>query len=523
MEASREERSVQEIALNNPIILKEIFKCASTPLKSCRLVCQFWNNIVLSLPNTRLASKLAHNDKDDSDDDSQAVQYFSLCRALDGRLAKRISANSDIVSFGWKLMYICDKFNDRVQILELCLRKENSLKLVCPVLRNCCPNLKQLRIVGKFIAKDLDLFPPGEEQILPVKPNLTLFALTCWNFRPEIKFSTTLANLIDLVVNASPNLSEVTIPWGFYPDLSNSKSLVSLNIALDEVDPIKIEDIQNVSKLSGMLHQVNGQLVNLTIGTVQGAFLLLPSTHYRFENRPQIGFHLTRRMPKLRKFSNRIVEMFRCADFFQNIEMMPFLETLVIGRQLEKRGVDEILQGICKAKMVLPSVRNLEVVELFNSRLLDRVATAFPNVERFEMVRMLAREVEGEVRRLEVAVVLEAFRGWKRLKHLKLTLSEFPVQMGEFIWGLLRGEELFRRLSTLEIKMRRWDENYETRDFSEDEMSLFKQALLVMDKMDRVTIAGLDLSTESRNNIMDFVASHKISASKFRMMGGEFL
>lgn len=31
------------------------------------------------------------------------------------------------------------------------------------------------------------------------------------------------------------------------------------------------------------------------------------------------------------------------------------------------------------------------------------------------------------------------------------------------------------------------------------------------------------LSTESRNNIMDFVASHKISASKFRMMGGEFL
>lgn len=49
-------------------------------------------------------------------------------------------------------------------------------------------------------------------------------------------------------------------------------------------------------------------------------------------------------------------------------------------------------------------------------------------------------------------------------------------------------------LSTLEIKMRRWDENYETRDFSEDEMSLFKQALLVMDKMDRVTIAGLDVS-----------------------------
>ncbi|XP_035713587.1 uncharacterized protein LOC118438022 [Folsomia candida] len=277
-----------------------------------------------------------------------------------------------------------------------------------------------------------------------------------------------------------------------------------LNIALNKVHPCEIQYTPNVSKLSRMLHQVDDQLVNLCFGTVQNDLLLMSDDEYDYENSSQIGFHLSKKMPKLRKFSNRIVEMFRCADFLQNIEMMPLLETLVLGRDLaEVRGVDDILRGICNAKMILPSVRKLELIELYDPRLLDGVATAFPNVERLEMVRLLAKELKEEVR-LDVGVVLEACRGLSALKHLKLTLSVYPAEMVDFIQGLLQGRELFQRLTTLEITTCRW--KYVPRNLTEDEMVLFKQLLLVIDKMDRVTIANLDLNEESANIILDFIA-----------------
>lgn len=113
-----------------------------------------------------------------------------LCFSLDDRLAKRIRAPRPMLSLDLELMHTCDKFSDRVQVLDLCIYGENSLKPLFQVLQNCCPNLKQLRIEGSFIqAKDLDLFPPGAEQIVPVKRNLTLFTLTGWNFDASPSFS----------------------------------------------------------------------------------------------------------------------------------------------------------------------------------------------------------------------------------------------------------------------------------------------------------------------------------------------
>ncbi|XP_035712351.1 uncharacterized protein LOC118437451 [Folsomia candida] len=380
-----------------------------------------------------------------------------------------------------RLMHICEKFSDHVQILHLLIWDEDCLKSICQGLTNCCPNLKQLRIEGEFARSiGVDLFPFGGEGILARKPNLTVFAFTCMICKPEIQFLKDLANFIQLVVNASPNLRGVTIPWGFYPDFANSKCLESLNISLDDVDPFEIEDVQNVSKLSEMLHQVDGQLVSLCFGTVQKTDLLGPLEYYHFKNSSPIGFNLLRRMPKLRKFCNRIVEMFRSADFLQNIEMMPFLETLVIGRDLKQlRGVDAILRGICNAKMILPSVRKLELIELYDPKLLDGVATAFPNLERLEMVQRIATGLWGQVDKVEMDIMLEACRDWSGLKHFKVTLWKYPEKMGEFLQGLLQGREFFQRLTTFEIKTRHYQRMKMTRSFTEDEMALFKQLLLV--------------------------------------------
>ncbi|XP_035712422.1 uncharacterized protein LOC118437497 [Folsomia candida] len=411
-------------------------------------------------------------------------------------------------------MHICDKFSDRIQILKLCIEGGNSLKPIFQVLKNCCPNLKQLRIEGKFIqAKDLDLFSPGE---LPKKPNLTLFSLTCWNFYPEIEFVTALANFIQLVVKASPNLKVVTIPWGFYPNLPKSKHLESLTIALDNVYPSDVADTQNVSKLLEMLRQVDNHLVNLCFGTDQNQYMLVPSENYDFK---KFRFRLSRRMPKLRKFSNRIVEMFQCADFLQNIEMMPSVETLLIGRELkELRSVDEILRGICDKKMILAGVRKLELIELYDPRLLDGVATAFPNVEALEMNRLWVTDFEAEVTRLEVDVILEGCRGWGRLKRLKVTLPKYPTEMGAFIQALLQGRELFQRLATLEINT--YDGDFGTYELSEVEMDMFKQLLLEMDGMDRVTIHKISFGEDLVENILTFMESNNLDVGKFRLYDG---
>ncbi|XP_035713720.1 uncharacterized protein LOC118438081 [Folsomia candida] len=227
MESPPSTINAQDMALQNPLILTKILQNNSVSLTSCRLVSQFWNEVVLSLPNTRLSLKLNHNDEDCD----EALQFFGLCFSLDKRLAQRVSAESGTFSIDWRLMHICGKFGDWVQILEIYLSEEDCLKSTCQVLKYCCPNLKQLRIDCDFVdARNVDLFPPDEEQILPVKPNLTLFTLTCLDFDPEIWFVPAIAILIQLVVKASPNLREVTIPWGFYPNLANSKCLESLTI-----------------------------------------------------------------------------------------------------------------------------------------------------------------------------------------------------------------------------------------------------------------------------------------------------
>lgn len=80
----------------------------------------------------------------------------------------------------------------------------------------------------------------------------------------EQVYSKSLATIIQLVINASPKLKEVTIPLGFCPDLENLKCLEVLRISLNRAEPIHLEGW----KLLRMLAQVGEQLVTLTFGYV---------------------------------------------------------------------------------------------------------------------------------------------------------------------------------------------------------------------------------------------------------------
>lgn len=328
-----ESQSVQEVALSNPIvnkpektfqtaqiftkidplfqILTQILKQSSAPLRSCRLVSHFWNEIVLHLPNTRLALNLDYKIYEENN----ALPFFAMCSPSDDRLAKRVSATCPTVikctpshsinPFTYRIMHICDKFSDRVQILDIFIEFEDCLQVIFQILKNYCPNLKQVHIVHFRDEYESDI----DAEILPaplqIKPNLTWFTVYCVkNVTPS------LTTLIQLVMDASPNLKKVRIPWGFYPDLGNSKCLDNLAITLNEVRPMVVALTEfNLPELSRMLGQVGDQLVTLQFehADIEGV-----SNRLDFKNSlPTARFRLPRNMSKLVSFQNDMIDIFQ--------------------------------------------------------------------------------------------------------------------------------------------------------------------------------------------------------------------
>ncbi|OXA39695.1 uncharacterized protein LOC110861075 [Folsomia candida] len=506
MESQQGVQSVELTALKNPLILTKILKQAEIPLKTCRLVSSFWNEMVLSLPNTRLALSLSH------DDDQNEMSFSELCSSVDARLATRVSY------FGWRkaesfvpnLTQICDQFGDTVQILELSIAVQTNLPAVYQLLKNSCPNLQQLRISclsTQNSASSTDLIPGGE--IVPVRRSLTSFMVTT----VEVEVTAHLSSFIDVVINASPNLKEVTLPWGVSQDLSNSKCLNSLTIALDNADPreiVKAED--KLSDLSRMLCQVSDQLVTLNFDYVDinGEF---DKTNNFKKNQYRLP---TEKMSKLRTFQNRMTDVFRCDDLLPII--LPNLKTLMIGKAYEKsKCVDEILQTICHSNnKIFPNMKNLTVMELHDPKLLNRLVTAFPNLDMLNLDMLKTTDFAGKKSRMKLGVVLKTCRGWKALKHLELALPKYPEDIEDVIQALLKAKELFKQLKTFTLTT--LDCDNEIYDLSEDEMNLFKKFLIAIRGMERVEISSLCFTKESAESIHAFMALKKMSVDKFSVV-----
>ncbi|XP_035712073.1 uncharacterized protein LOC118437262 [Folsomia candida] len=305
---SRGERNVQ-VALSNPIILTAILKQASAPLKTCRLVSHFWNEIVLSLKNTKLALNLEYK----MNSENNALPFFEMCYPSDDRIAKRISATCctywdrfepphQTNLFSYRIMHIGDKFSHQIQILHICIDFEDCLHAVFQILKNFCPNLKQLKITINNDYDDNLAGPILPAALLP-KPNLTLVEVYALSV-----VTPSLTSLIQLVVNASPNLRKVLIPWGIYPDFVNLKSLGSLTTSLDnrEMDAAQIE--VNPTELSPMLGQVADQLVSLSF-EVRNHYGR--QARFDFENFNSTRFRLPRNMSKLKTFENDMIDISR--------------------------------------------------------------------------------------------------------------------------------------------------------------------------------------------------------------------
>ncbi|XP_035711675.1 uncharacterized protein LOC110855079 [Folsomia candida] len=417
MEFQQEIINPQELAFNNPIILTQILNNNPIPLKDARLVSQFWNSAVLSLPNTKLALNL-HPQNDPLPPNPDLVPFFETTSTFDARLARHISPTCPfttctdeprhIYSFAYKLLHFSDKFSDRIQTLEIFLAYENCLKFVHQVVKNCGPALKQYRLTCKFqTSTDLDLTPENKlilESSLQQKPNLTSFSLSSNMVTPF------LTSLAQVVVNSAPNLGEVTLPWGFYPDLANSKGITSLTITLYGVHLKTIPSAKTyLSHLTRMLTQVRDQLISLYFSCLDSTSGIKGTDE---EINTHSGFQIPNRMIKLRKFVNEFVDIFPCEDLLQG--NISGLETLVLGKAfIESTRMDELFKKVNDTNNILENVKNLTLSGVHDPKLLDD--------PKLDLRRFFGSNVMGPAR-VTFPLALKACIGWEKLKHLNLAV-----------------------------------------------------------------------------------------------------
>lgn len=422
--------------------MTEILKQRSAPLKTCRLVSHFWNEIALSLTHPRIGLK------PNPIFENESTSIHDSCHTFDARLAKMIcvvfTRVGPLDSFASEVTNLCAKFTNLIHILDLTVDQEFYMKTILHILQNFCPNLKQFRLTCTFFACSTRRNPaPEEEQVpLSLKPNLTSFTLSVRNVAPLFP------SFAQLVVNAAPNLGKVTLPMGVCPDLGHSTQLDSLTIALDATKPsgpIAQEDCRKLSELSRMLDQVRDQLVHLNICCVNDSGIKWVNERYDYGSLPQkVGFQLPRRMWKLERLRNETLHTFQCSDLFQNVENVPVLSTLVIGKTFkDSRWVHEILRNVCESNNVLGSMRDLTIIEAHDASLLAGLVTAFPNLERLKVDTFYRMDFRGDMSGMELGVVLKVCAGWKRLKHLNLALSTYPEQIGDVIKALVDARELY--------------------------------------------------------------------------------
>ncbi|XP_035701021.1 uncharacterized protein LOC118433324 [Folsomia candida] len=395
-----------------------------------------------------------------------------------------------------KLTHFCDKFSDNVEILELSLDNEHYFKCIHQILTKGCTNLKELQIYCQINPNLYNLLLKS----LPPKPKLTSFVLNSASETPIH----VLQNFAQIVISASPNLKEVTFTWGIYPDFKNSKFLSYLTISLDNLDAAEIGRF-DPADLSRVLYQVGGELVSLCFGEYDRRKSISGSkTWIRKE------FRLPRKMPKLKKYRNLLIDVFQCDDVFQDFEKMPALKTLVIGQteSTNSARLHEILQAIVTAGKILGNVKTLKIFEIHDAILFAGLKTAFPNLERFEVDTYNIEDDRGEESGMKLGVVLNTCGGWRRLKHLKLGLPMYPKEAKDFLQPVLDCLKLCKELKTLRMLTYYWF--ICPSDLTEFEMDLFKQLLLALDGMDEVEIQNFYCTHKSARDMWKLIDSKKM-------------
>lgn len=390
-------------------LLRIIFQNCLFSGKHLRLVCQLWNNVLLSLPESKLylcREPVEHGRTENYHyDDSPNFQL--LCLTMESRLARSIVFNEDIhiqrnvpnsyvplTATASKFIHFCDKFSKHIERIRIAPVRNleifpNQEYVLFSTLSRCCPNLKSIYLNLETFEKHCSLgskrsTSPQFLGCQPLhRPNLTNITVMC---DPYVKNPCALTQLL---VSSAPNLANLFLSCNNFPALDTCKSLQSLEIYCHNGIA---RTLVNFVQLEMMLSHVAPNLVSLSFTRPECSDDFSDNFCYStgISSLKKNSFKIPR-MPNLVEFRNELIDVFPCGESLEDISAMrmPSLKKLTFhNSHVEERDkcVDDLLANVVTRKDYFSwegiGVTNLKTSEIRNPKYISMLKTPFPHLTK---------------------------------------------------------------------------------------------------------------------------------------------
>ncbi|OXA54342.1 uncharacterized protein LOC110850369 [Folsomia candida] len=436
--------SPEQQALQNPIILQTIFQNESLSTKNLRLVCNLWNEIILSLPQPKLSLRLTKRSESKKPSNCcDAVPFQTFCVKMEPKLAKCIidygcqkpalhSPSQRSSTAASRLLHVCDKFSQIIEEVTITFVEADFVPTLYEILQNCCPNLKKVELY--FRPRGLhDEYMPSQSMIpLRVKPKLTSIRIV----DPTAQF----LKMTQMIINSAPNLTRFFYHGKRYPNLSRRGTVKWIQV---DMSRMKLKDISNCGSTNGLNEMLDHVKNHLRVLVIANNFDLhdvqdninwgddddwnddsdhednVANNHeLDFEDDnwdDDVGIELSDeddedydieriafkipKMKSLKMFENHLVDGFTCGDALQDIctARLPALETLKLSSAyLSSTNMDDLLQNAMRSKNLFTGVKNLHLTDVRDPKSIIGLGQVFTNLETLS-IRLLNNGMEDRL------------------------------------------------------------------------------------------------------------------------------
>ncbi|XP_021953436.1 uncharacterized protein LOC110850308 [Folsomia candida] len=393
MEPRTPSPSPEQEALQNPIILQKIFQTKRLPVKNLRLVCQSWNQIILSLPEPKLCFDLMNpHGSGDPLNCCTTAPLELVCLKMEPKLARCIldeaSHSKRICSSASRLLHVCPIFSQVIEEIVFTFVDEDLIWTMYETLQNFCPNLKKIYFQVYGMRQDY----ARSQNMAPfwIRPKLTSIEIYGYDFGGRNDFL--FLKMVQMIINAAPNLTRFVYRGDRYPDLSHCGKIKSIMIDMSFMNLAHISSCAGANGLNKMLDQVKTHLQVLVMDNVVSLYDKEDDLDVTegIDLVAEIAFKIPK-MPSLIKFENQLVDGFTCGDNLEDIctARLPSLETLKLGKSYPyyfPSNLDDLLKRAIQSKNLFSGVKNLVLTDVRDVESINGLGQVFTNLQSFSIL-----------------------------------------------------------------------------------------------------------------------------------------